>query len=152
MKLYRKWYKCTQTHSNFIWYVLLTYKKYISSNTLLVILFIYLILLWKKRNESKNWPLTIKNRKNMGLSFSVKLHLYLTGNTLIHYGYFFFFLSVQKQSYLFPILDCRDIPYEIWVCLGTFVFVGSSHVGVSMFIIVIKLIILITPVTFFYEK
>ena len=101
-------YKCTQTHSNFIWYVLLTYKKYISSNTLLVILFIYLILLRKKRNESKNWPLTIKNRKNMGLSFSVKLHLYLTGNTLIHYGYFFFFLSVQKQSYLFPILDCRE--------------------------------------------
>jgi hypothetical protein len=26
----------------------------------------------------------------MGLSFSVKLHLYLTGKTLIHYGYFFF--------------------------------------------------------------
>ena len=23
-----------------------------------------------------------------------------------------------------------------WVCLGTFVFVGSGHVGVSMFIIV----------------
>jgi hypothetical protein len=32
-------YKCTQTHSKFIWYVLLTYNKYISSNTLLVILF-----------------------------------------------------------------------------------------------------------------
>ena len=38
-------YKCTQTHSKFIWYmyVLLTYNKYISSNTLLFILFIYLI-------------------------------------------------------------------------------------------------------------
>jgi hypothetical protein len=31
--------------------------------------------------------------------------------------------------------------------LGTFVFVRSGHVGVSMFIIVIKLIILITLVT-----
>ena len=30
---------------------------------------------------------------------------------------------------------------NFWVCLGTFVFVGSGHVGVSMFIIVIKLII-----------
>jgi hypothetical protein len=30
-------------------------------------------------------------KKIMGLSFSVKLHLYLTGNTLIHYGYFFNF-------------------------------------------------------------
>jgi hypothetical protein len=29
-----------------------------------------------------------------GLSFSVKLHLYLTGKTLIHYGSFF--LSVHK--------------------------------------------------------
>jgi hypothetical protein len=38
----------------------------------------------------------------MGLSFSVKLHLFLTGNTLIHYGYF------SKLSYLFPILDCRE--------------------------------------------
>jgi hypothetical protein len=36
--------------------------------------------------------------------------------------------------------------YEFWVCLGTFVFVGSGHV-VSMFLIVIKLIILITLVT-----
>jgi hypothetical protein len=36
-------YKRTQTHSKFIWYVLLTYNKYISSNTLLVILFIHLI-------------------------------------------------------------------------------------------------------------
>ena len=34
----------------------------------------------------------------MGLSFSVKLHLYLTGNTLIHYGYIYIFLSVHKQS------------------------------------------------------
>jgi hypothetical protein len=41
----------------------------------------------------------------MGLSFSVKLHLYLTGNTLIHYGYYFF-LSVHKQSWViyFPFL------------------------------------------------
>jgi hypothetical protein len=38
-------YKCTQTHSKFIWYVLLTYmyNKYISSNTLLLYsYFIYL--------------------------------------------------------------------------------------------------------------
>ena len=44
-------YKCTQTHSKFIWYVLLTYIKYISYNTLLVILFIYLILF--KKEEKK---------------------------------------------------------------------------------------------------
>ena len=44
-------YKCTQTHSKFIWYVLLTYNKYISSNTLLVILFIYLILFKKKKKK-----------------------------------------------------------------------------------------------------
>ena len=57
-------YKCTQTHSKFIWYVLLTYNKYISSNTLLVILFIYLILFLKKnRNKSKTWPLTTKKKK-----------------------------------------------------------------------------------------
>jgi hypothetical protein len=44
--------------------------------------------------------------------------------------------------------------------LGTFVFVGSGHVGISMFIIVIKLIILITEYScdkfmkfeLFYEK
>ena len=51
-------YKCTQTHSKFIWYVLLTYNKYISSNTPLVILFIYLILFKKKEKKSKTWPLT----------------------------------------------------------------------------------------------
>jgi hypothetical protein len=41
----------------------------------------------------------------MGLSFSVKLHLYLTGNTLIHYGYLF--LSVHKRSRViyFPFLN-----------------------------------------------
>ena len=83
-------YKCTQTHSKFIWYVLLTYNKYISSNTLLVILFIYLILFKKKRKKSKTWPLTTNKKKMMGLSISVKLHLYLTGNTLIHYVYIFF--------------------------------------------------------------
>ena len=79
-------YKCTQTHSKFIWYVLLTYIKYISYNTLLVILFIYLILFKKKEKKSKTWPLTTNKKKIMGLSFSVKLHLYLTGKTLIHYG------------------------------------------------------------------
>ena len=46
-------YKCTQTHSKCIWYVLLTYNKYISSNTLLVILFIYLILIKKKEKRVK---------------------------------------------------------------------------------------------------
>ena len=65
-------YKCTQTHSKFIWYVLLTYNKYISSNTLLVILFIYLILFLKiKRNKSKTWPLTTK-KKNYGSVISCK--------------------------------------------------------------------------------
>ena len=77
-------YKCTQTHSKFIWYVLLTKNKYISSNTRLVILFIYLIFCFKKnRNKSKTWPLTTNKKNIMGLSFSLKLHLYLTGNTLI---------------------------------------------------------------------
>ena len=79
-------YKYTQTHSKFIWYVLLTYNKYISSSTILVILFIYLLLFKKKRKKkSKTWPLTTYLKKIMGLSFSVKLHLYLTGlnfNTL----------------------------------------------------------------------
>ena len=80
-------YKCTQTHSKFIWYVLLTYNKYISSNILLVILFIYLILFKKKRkNRLKPGHLQQIKKKIMGLSFSVKLHLYLTGKTLIHYG------------------------------------------------------------------
>ena len=51
-------YKCTQTHSKYIWYVLLTYNKYILSNILLVILFIYLILFKKKEKKSKTWPLT----------------------------------------------------------------------------------------------
>ena len=78
--------------------VCVTYiNKYISANTLLVILFIYLILFKKKRNKSKTWPLTTNKKKLMGLSFSVKLHLYFkTGNTLIHYGYFF--LSVHTVS------------------------------------------------------
>ena len=54
---------------------------------LLVILFIYLILFKKKKKKkSKTWPLTTYLKKNMGLSFSVKLHLYLTGKALIHYG------------------------------------------------------------------
>ena len=57
-------YKCTQTHSKFIWYVLLTYNKYISSNTLLVILFIILFCFKKKRNKSKTWPLTVQQIKN----------------------------------------------------------------------------------------
>ena len=56
-------YKCTQTHSKFIWYVLLTYNKYVSSNTLLVILSIYLILFKKKRNKNKTWPLTTNKKK-----------------------------------------------------------------------------------------
>ena len=87
-------YKCTQTHSKFIWYVLLTYNKYISANTLLVILFIYLIL-FKKKNEIRVKPGHLQQiKKMMGLSFSVKLHLYLTGNTLIHYGYFFYFFYI----------------------------------------------------------
>ena len=60
--------------------------------------FIYLSYLFKKnRNKSKTWPLTTNKKKLMGLSFSVKLHLYFkTGNTLIHYGYFF--LSVHTVS------------------------------------------------------
>ena len=79
-------YKCTQTHSKFIWYVLLTYNKYISYNTLLVILFIYLILFKKKKKRVKPGHLQQIKKKIMGLSFSVMLHLYLTGKTLIHYG------------------------------------------------------------------
>ena len=66
-------------------YNVLTYNKYISSNTLLVILFIYLILFKKKKKKSKTWPLTKFLKKNMGLSFFLKFHLYITGKTLIHY-------------------------------------------------------------------
>ena len=40
------------------------YNKYISSNTLLVILFIYLILFKKNRNKSKTWPPTT-NKNNV---------------------------------------------------------------------------------------
>ena len=54
---------------------------------------------FKKKKKIRVKPGHLK--KIMGLSFSVKLHLYLTGNTLIHYGYFFyFFLSVHKQSWV----------------------------------------------------
>jgi hypothetical protein len=53
-----------------------------------------------KKNEIRVNPGHLQQVKKifMGLSFSVKLHLYLTGNTLIHYGYYYyFFLSVHKQ-------------------------------------------------------
>ena len=36
---------------------------------------------------------------------------------------------MEKMTISFPLLQ---VP-EFWVCLGTFVFVGSGHVGVSMF-------------------
>ena len=86
-------YKCTQAHSKFIWYVLLTCNKYISSNTLY--LFYLFILFCFKKTEIRVKPGHLQQVK-MGLSFPIKLHLYLTGNTLIHYGYFF--LSVHKRS------------------------------------------------------
>jgi hypothetical protein len=46
--------------------------------------FIYFsyFVLKKTRNKSKTWPLTTNKKKIMGLSFFIKLHLYLTGNTL----------------------------------------------------------------------
>ena len=60
--------------------------------------FIYLSYFVLKKNE-----ITVKTdhlqqiNKIMGLSFSVKVHLYLTGNTLIHYGYFLcFYLYINK--------------------------------------------------------
>ena len=53
---------------------------------LLVILFIYLILFKKKKKKVKPGHLQHILKKHMGLSFSVKLHLYLTGKALIHYG------------------------------------------------------------------
>jgi hypothetical protein len=55
------------------------------------------------------------------------------------------YLLYVSNTYLYLLYLYLYIPYEFWVCLGTFVFVGSGHV-VSMFLIVIKLIILITLV------
>jgi hypothetical protein len=62
----------------------ITYNKYIPSNTLLVILFIYLILFKKKKKKRvKPGHLQQIKKKIMGLSFSVKLHyIYL----IIHWG------------------------------------------------------------------
>jgi hypothetical protein len=68
--------------------------------------FIYLSYFVLKKTEIRVKPGHLQQikKKLMSLSFSVKLHLYLTGNTLIHYGYFF--LSVHKQSWVmyFPFL------------------------------------------------
>ena len=80
--------------------MLLTYNKYISSNTLLVILFIYLILFKKKEKKRvKPGQLQQIKKKIMGLSFSVKLHLYLTGKTLIHWVIYFPFFG-NKNWYV----------------------------------------------------
>ena len=49
----------------------------------------YLFILFclkKKKKRVKPGHLQQIKKKIMGLSFSVKLHLYLTGKTLIHYG------------------------------------------------------------------
>ena len=56
-------------------------------------LFYLFILFCFKKPEIRVQPGHLQQieKKIMGLSFSVKLHLYLTGNTLIHYGYFFYF-------------------------------------------------------------
>ena len=66
-------YKCTQTHSKFIWYVLLTYIKYISYNTLLVILFIYLIL-FKKKEKKGVKPGHLQQIKKIKFKFSIHPH------------------------------------------------------------------------------
>ena len=74
-------YKCTQTHSKFIWYVLLTYNKYISSNTLLLYsYFIYLSYLFKKKTEIRVKPGHLQQEIFLSIyrSFPVNLHLYLT--------------------------------------------------------------------------
>ena len=55
--------------------------------------FIYLLYFVFKKTEIRVKP---NKKKIMGLSFSVKLHLYLTGNTLIHYGYYFFYLYINE--------------------------------------------------------
>ena len=61
--------------------VCVTYTTNIFLPTLLVILFIYVILF--KKTEIRVKPGHLQQiKKMMGLSFSVKLHLYLTGNTL----------------------------------------------------------------------
>jgi hypothetical protein len=72
-------YKCTQTHSKFIWYVLLTYNKYISSNILLVILFIYLILFKKK--EKKEFCLNCQNMQRDKTVYLRKMYI------LLFFGY-----------------------------------------------------------------
>ena len=89
-------YKCTQTHLKFIWYVLLTFNKYIASNTLLVILSIYIILFKKKRNKRKNWPLTTK--KNYGSVIFCKASFIFNWkhfNTLWVF-FSFFYLYINK--------------------------------------------------------
>ena len=93
-------YKCTQTHSKFIWYVLLTYNKYISANTLLVILFIYLILL-KKKTEIRVKPGHLQQiKKNDGSVIFCKASFIFNWehfNTLwVYFFYFFLYLYINK--------------------------------------------------------
>ena len=74
-------YKCTQTHSKFLWYVLLTYNKYISSNTLLVILFFILI--------KQNYESVIFCKASFIFNWK---HF----NTLWVFFLFFFYLYINK--------------------------------------------------------
>jgi hypothetical protein len=89
-------YKCTQTHSKFIWYVLLTYNKYISYNTLLVILFIYLILFKKKEKKSKTWPLTTNKKKNYGSVIFCKASFIFNWKNFNTLWVIFFYLYINE--------------------------------------------------------
>ena len=59
----------------------------------------------------------------MGLPFPVKLHLYLTGNTLIHYGVFSYqnFCKNIKIIYIYQTFERRNFN----VYLGIFVIVSD---------------------------
>ena len=78
------------------WYVLLTYNKYISYNTLLVILFIYLILFKKKEKKSKTWPLTKNKKKNYGSVIFCKASFIFNWKNFNTLWVIFFYLYINE--------------------------------------------------------
>ena len=89
-------YKCTQTHSKFIWYGLLTYNKYISSNILLVILFIYLILFKKKEKRVKPGHLQQIKKKNYGSVIFCKASFIFNWKNFNTLWVIFFYLYINE--------------------------------------------------------
>ena len=88
-----------QNTLRFIWYVLLTYNKYISSNTLLVILFIYLSLLKKTEIRVKPGHLQQIHFFYWSVISCKASFIFNWKHFIIHYRlWIFVFLSVHKPS------------------------------------------------------